>query len=121
MQGYVYLMLSIIFEVIGSACLKMSEGFTNVVPSLLLIVFYGLSFSIFVLALKTISLSVGYSIWSGLGTAGAALVGVLLFNEVMTTLNLFGLVVIIVGVVLINRSLSEPNEAQANKCEEINN
>src|SRR5699024_7927162 len=98
MRVYIYLFFSILFEVIGSACLKMSDGFTNVVPSLLLILFYGLSFSIFVLALKTISLSVGYSIWSGLGTAGAALVGVMLFNEILSAINMIGLIIIIIGV-----------------------
>lgn len=102
MRGYVYLFFSILFEVVGSACLKMSDGFTNVVPSLLLIIFYGLSFAIFVVALKTISLSIGYSIWSGLGTAGAALVGVLLFNEIISGINMIGLVVIIAGVVVMN-------------------
>lgn len=110
MHGYIYLFFSILFEVIGSACLKMSDGFTNVVPSLLLILFYGLSFSIFVLALKTISISVGYSIWSGLGTAGAALVGVMLFNEFISSVNMIGLIIIIIGVVVMNMGQAEDEE-----------
>lgn len=110
MRGYIYLFFSILFEVIGSACLKMSDGFTNVVPSLLLILLYGLSFSIFVLALKTISLSVGYSIWSGLGTAGAALVGVMLFNEIISGINMIGLIIIIIGVVVMNMGQAEEKE-----------
>lgn len=102
MQGYVYLMIAILFEVVGSALLKYSDGFTNLFPTVLLFICYGVSFSIFIIALKTISLSVGYSIWAGLGTAGAALVGKFLFNEVLTGINLFGLVVIIVGVIIMN-------------------
>lgn len=102
MQGYLFLLISILFEVIGSACLKLSDGFTNMLPTVLLLIFYGFSFVFIVLALKTVSLSVGYSIWAGLGTAGAALVGVLLFNEYISTLNITGLIIIIVGVVMMN-------------------
>src|SRR5690625_1012119 len=102
MQGYIYLFISILFEVIGSAFLKLSEGFTKLTPSLLLVLFYLLSFVLFVVALKTVSLSVGYSIWAGLGTAGAALVGVFLFNEMLSGINILGLIVIISGVVIMN-------------------
>src|SRR5690625_930161 len=104
MQGYIYLFISILFEVIGSAFLKLSEGFTKLTPSLLLVLFYMLSFVLFILALKTVSLSVGYSIWAGLGTAGAALVGMFLFNETLSGLNIFGLIVIISGVIIMNGS-----------------
>ena len=94
--------MAILFEVIGSAFLKLSEGFTNIIPSLLLIFSYGLSFIFFIIAFLTISLSVGYSIWAGLGTAGASLVGVFLFNEMLSTINTIGLLIIISGVVIMN-------------------
>lgn len=68
----------------------------------MLIISYGLSFTIFVFALKTISLSIGYSIWAGLGTVGAALVGMFLFDETLSVLNMVGLVVIVAGVVIMN-------------------
>lgn len=113
MKGYIYLLVSILLEIIGSACLKLSEGFTVLIPSIALIIFYGLSFVIFVFALKTISLSVGYSIWAGLGTAGAALVGLLIFNESLSTINLFGLVIIIVGVFIMNADQPETETNQA--------
>ena len=91
----------------GSAFLKLSDGFTNVLPSIFLVIFYGLSFTIFVFALKTISLSVGYSMWAGLGTAGTALVGVFVFKEVLTRINILGLFIIICGVVIMNMKKSE--------------
>src|SRR5690625_229566 len=114
MQGYIYLFISILFEVIGSAFLKLSEGFTKLTPSLLLVLFYLLSFTLFVFALKTVSLSVGYSIWAGLGTAGAALVGVFLFKELLSGINFFGLIVIIAGVVIMNmgKDTEEKGEVQ---------
>jgi len=102
MRGYIYLFTSILFEVAGSAFLKLSNGFTELTPSLLLVVFYVLSFAMIILSLKTISLSVGYSIWAGLGTAGAALVGVFLFNELLSSINIIGLIIIIIGVVIMN-------------------
>lgn len=113
MRGYILLLISILFEVIGSAMLKLSEGFTNLTPSLLLIVFYGLSFTIFVFALRTISLSIGYSVWAGLGTAGSALVGVFLFNELLSGINIIGLLVIISGVVVMNmdKKTEDPDKA----------
>lgn len=107
MRGYLYLVISILFEIIGSAFLKLSDGFTSLWPSVMLVLFYGLSFTIFVFALKTVSLSVGYSLWAALGTSGTALVGVLLFNEVLTGMNLLGLFIIVCGVVVMNMKKSE--------------
>ncbi|MHA6252558.1 DMT family transporter [Oceanobacillus sp. CAU 1775] len=102
MNGFVYLFGAIVFEIIGTTMLKLSDGFTVLLPSIAVAVFFGLSFYLFVFALKTIPLSLGYSIWSGLGTAGAALIGVLLFNEVLSGVNLIGLLIIIIGVIVMN-------------------
>ena len=103
-RGYIYLVCSIVLEVTGTAFLKVSDGFTNPIPSLLLVVFYGLSFVIFIFALRTISLSIGYSIWAGLGTAGTALVGIFAFKETLSIPNFIGLFVIIVGIIVMNTS-----------------
>lgn len=113
MRGYIYLLLSIGFEVTGSAFLKMSDGFTNMLPSILLVLFYGFSFTIFVFALKTISLSIGYSVWAGLGTAGTALIGMFLFKETLSGINIFGLIVIICGVVVMNMSKKSESSEKA--------
>lgn len=113
MHGYIYLLLSILFEVAGSTFLKMSEGFTNLIPSLLLVFFYGSSFIFIIFSLKTVPLSVGYSIWAGLGTAGAALVGIFLFNEILSGINILGLIVIISGVVIMNMKKSDASKDQA--------
>lgn len=102
MKGYTYLTFSIVFEVFGSAMLKYSAGFTVLLPSVLLLLAYTVSFTFFVFALKTISLSIGYSIWSGVGTAATGLIGVILFSEVLTVINVVGLFIIILGVVIMN-------------------
>lgn len=102
MNGFIYLIGAILFEIIGTTMLKLSNGFSVLLPSIAVALCFGLSFFFLVFALRTIPLSLGYSIWSGLGTAGAALIGVVLFNEVLSKVNLIGLVIIILGVIVMN-------------------
>ncbi|WP_070373312.1 DMT family transporter [Mammaliicoccus sciuri] len=64
-----------------------------------------------VISLKGIPLSIAYSVWSGLGTVGTAIVGIFLFNEVLTLINISGLAIIIVGVVIMNMSKKEESGA----------
>lgn len=101
---WLYLILAILLEVSGTTCMKLSEGFTKLVPSTLLFVFYSLSFVMMTLALKRIDVSVAYAIWSGMGTALIATIGVLWFKEPITALKLISLVLIIGGVVGLNLS-----------------
>jgi small multidrug resistance pump len=99
---WLYLVLAILLEVSGTTCMKLSEGFTRLVPSILLVVFYTLSFGMLTLALKKIDVSVAYAIWSGVGTALIASIGVLWFKEPATALKLISLGLIIIGVVGLN-------------------
>ena len=101
---WLYLVLAILLEVSGTTCMKLSEGFTRVVPSILLVVFYTLSFGMLTLALKKIDVSVAYAIWSGVGTAMIATIGVLWFKEPATAMKLISLGLIIIGVVGLNLS-----------------
>jgi small multidrug resistance pump len=99
---WIYLALAILLEVAGTTCMKLSDGFTKMVPSILLFVFYTLSFGMLTLALKRIDVSVAYAVWSGVGTALIATIGVLWFKEPMTALKLISLALIIIGVVGLN-------------------
>jgi small multidrug resistance pump len=101
---WLYLVLAILLEVSGTTCMKLSEGFTRVVPSILLFVFYTLSFSMLTLALKRIDVSVAYAVWSGVGTALIATIGVLWFKEPATAVKLVSLGLIILGVIGLNMS-----------------
>ena len=101
---WLYLVLAILLEVSGTTCMKLSEGFTRMVPSILLVVFYTLSFGMLTLALKKIDVSVAYAIWSGVGTALIASIGVLWFKEPATAMKLISLGLIITGVVGLNLS-----------------
>ena len=78
--------------------MKLSRGFTEPVPSLAVLVLYVLSAGAVILALKRLDLSVTYAVWSGVGTALAALIGVVYFREPLTALKLASLALIVLGV-----------------------
>ena len=101
---WLYLALAILLEVSGTTCMKLSQGFTKLVPSILLFVFYTLSMGMLTLALKRIDVSVAYAVWSGVGTALISTIGVLWFKEPVTALKLISLGLIIIGVVGLNLS-----------------
>lgn len=82
--------------------MKLSQGFTQLWPTVL--VFYGFSFTASTFALKTIDISIAYAIWMALGTALIALIGILWFNETLSMLKVIALLLIITGVVLLNIS-----------------
>ena len=82
--------------------MKLSEGFTRTVPSILIFVFYALSFMALTMALKKIDVSVAYAIWAGVGTALIAIIGAVHFREPMTLIKVVSVGMIIVGVVGLN-------------------
>lgn len=85
MKGMLYLTGAILTEVFGSTMLKLSQGFTQLLPSIGVLIGFGCAFTFLSLALKTIELSSAYATWSGVGTALTALVGLVLFNETIST------------------------------------
>jgi small multidrug resistance pump len=86
-------------EVIGTTNMKLSDGFTKTLPSILMFVFYGFSFAFLTLALKKIDLSLSYAIWSGVGTALIATIGILYFKEPVTAIKIGSIALIVIGVV----------------------
>ncbi len=94
----IYLMLAIVAEVAGTTSIKLSEGFTRLLPSVAIFVFYGLSLSMLSLALKEVELSFAYALWSGVGIALIATVGILWFREPMGALKMVSLGLIVIGV-----------------------
>jgi small multidrug resistance pump len=96
---WIFLTAAILFEVAGITSMKLSRGLSEPVPSLAVVVFYVCSAAAVILALKKLDLSTAYAIWSGVGTALAAAIGVVYFREPMTLLKIASLALIIVGVV----------------------
>lgn len=93
---------AIFFEVAGTTCMKLSEGFTRPLPSALIFVFYGVAFTLLTLALKKIDVSVAYAVWSAVGTAVIAGIGIIWFKEPLTALKVVSLLLIVAGVVGLN-------------------
>jgi small multidrug resistance pump len=99
-----YLMLAIALEVSGTTSMKLSQGFTKILPSVLIFLCYSLSLGALTLALKQIDVSVAYAVWSGLGTALIVTIGVLWLKEPLNTLKIVSLILIIFGVIGLNLS-----------------
>jgi small multidrug resistance pump len=96
------LFLAILSEVVGTVALKASEGFARLGPNVLVVVGYGLSFYLLAQALRQIPLGVAYAIWSGLGTAGAVIAGLLLWRESLNLAGILGILLILIGVIVLN-------------------
>lgn len=98
-MSWLYMISAIFLEVFGTTCMKLSQGFTRIGPSILVFILYGLSLGFLTLALKKIDISVAYAVWSGLGTALIATIGFLWFKEPMNVYRVVCLFLIILGVV----------------------
>ena len=98
-MAWFILAVSIVFEVAGTTMMKLANGFTVLIPSIGVFVFYSLSLTGMTIVLRTIDLSVTYAIWSGAGTAIVALIGFVFFKEPVTALRLVSLALVVTGVV----------------------
>ena len=78
---YLYLALAIVFEVVGTSALKASETFTRLVPSLVTLIAYTVSFVFLALSLRTIPIGIAYAMWAGLGIVLIAMIGWLWFKQ----------------------------------------
>ena len=103
---WLYLLLAILFEVLGTTAMKLSEGFTKTTPSIAMAIFYILSLVMLTLTLKKIDVSIAYAIWSGLGTALIAGIGIIVFGESLTPMKIASIALIILGVIGLQLSMS---------------
>lgn len=116
-MAYAYLLCAILFEVLGTIAMKYSEGFTKVIPSLLIVVSYGICFVSLTIALKTLPMTLVYAIWAGAGTALMVILGQIFFDEPLTYSKAFATVLIVAGVVMLNQGEPVADE-QVTRLEE---
>ena len=102
MHPALWLALAIGTEVVATTAVKLSDGFSRLLPVLVVVVGYGISFWAMSIALKTIPLGIVYAIWSGVGTAAIVLIGWLAFRESLDAVKLGGIAIIMAGVLLLN-------------------
>lgn len=110
MRGYVFLAISIVSEVFGTTMLKLSEGFSHILPSIGVAIGFGVAFFCLSLSLKTLPLSLAYAIWAGVGTAFTAVIGVMIWEEPFNLATAMGILLIIGGVALLNASGKKETE-----------
>lgn len=102
MNGYAWLAIAIVAEVIGTSTLKASEGFTRLLPSLVTTVGYGVAFYCLSHSMKTVPVGVGYAIWSGVGVVLITAIAWIAFKQRLDLPALAGMGLIVAGVLVIN-------------------
>ena len=101
MNNWVYLGLAIFSEVVATASLKSTEGFTRFVPSVVVLIGYCSAFYFLSLTLDTIPIGVAYAVWSGVGVATITVVSYVLYDQKIDTTGIIGIGLIIAGVVVL--------------------
>lgn len=101
-MAYLYLMLAIFTELIGTSLLKASAGFSKLYPTLGCLLSFSVAFFFLSLSLKTIPLNMAYAIWSGLGTVATVIISILIWKEKVNVASITGIALIIVGVIILN-------------------
>ena len=107
-QAWSVLAVAIVLEVAGTTCMRLSEGFSRITPSVLIFVFYAASFALNTLIIRTLGLSVVYAVWSGVGTVLTALIGFLYFKEPATAMKLVCIGLIVIGVMGLHAASRVP-------------
>lgn len=102
MNIYLFLALAIIAEAVATTALKMSEQFTRLLPSAVVVVGYAAAFYFLSLSLRTIPVGVAYAVWSAVGIVLITVVGAVMFRQVPDLPAIAGMLLIIAGVAVIN-------------------
>ena len=101
MKNWLILLVAILSETIATTALKASEGFTVLIPSVVVVVGYCLSFYFLSLTLRSIPVGIAYAVWSGVGVAFVTLFGFLVYNQKLDLPAMLGILLIMTGVVVM--------------------
>ena len=101
-MAYVYLLVAVISEVIGTMLLPVSENFTKPIPTIGLTIAYILAFYFLTFALKSIPIAIVYATWAGLGVFLISILGYFVYEQALQWQSILGLILIVIGVVIVN-------------------
>jgi small multidrug resistance pump len=101
-MNWVYLSVAIVLEVVATSALKASDGFTRLLPSIVVVVGYAAAFYTLSITLRTMPVGVVYAVWSGVGVVLITLVGWLVFNQKLDGPAFLGIALIAAGVIVLN-------------------
>ena len=101
-QAYILLMVSILLEITATGSLKATEGFTRWIPSLISII--AISGCMFLMShvMKVLPVGITYATWSSVGIVALTFIGIIKYKQIPNLATIFGLVLIIIGVVIVN-------------------
>ena len=102
MNLHIILFLAIIFEVMGTMLLPVSQNFTKLLPSSILLFSYGISFYLLAVVTQKLPLSIVYATWSGMGVFTVALLSYIFYKQTLNWQSIVGLFLIVVGVTIVN-------------------
>ena len=100
-MAWILLVVAGLFEIVWATAMKYSEGFTRPVPTAVMVAFMGLSFYLLTVAMRTLPLGTAYAVWTGIGAAGAFVVGILFLGESVTPTRILAVVLIVSGIALM--------------------
>ncbi len=101
-MAYLYLAIAVIAEVVATSALKATEGFTKLIPTIIVAIGYGMAFYFLTLVLKTIPLGITYAVWSGLGIILVTIIGIFLYKQIPDIPAIIGISLILSGVIVIH-------------------
>ena len=99
---WLLLLLAISAEVIGTSCLKLSQGFSRPVPTLVVLSAYAISMTLMSRVVQVLPMGLTYALWSGIGIVAIVLIGLMVYRQVPTQGQLVGMALITAGVVTVN-------------------
>ncbi len=97
-MSWILLTLAGLLEIVWAVGLKYTEGFSRPLPSVLVVVAIGASMLMLAMAMRTLPVSTAYAIWTGIGIAGTAIVGMVMLGESVSVQKLISLMLIMVGI-----------------------
>ena len=101
-MAYLYLALAILAEMVATSALKASEEFTKLIPSMVVLIGYGVAFYFMTLVLRTIPIGITYAVWSGVGIVLIAIIGAIFYEEIPDLPAIIGMGLIVSGVIVIH-------------------
>ena len=99
---WVLLLLAIGAEVVGTSCLKLSQGFSRPVPTLVVLSAYAISMTLMSRVVQVLPMGLTYALWSGIGIVAIGIIGLFVYHQVPTQGQIIGMALITAGVITVN-------------------
>lgn len=104
MKAWIFLFIAIFSEVVGTTSMKLSLGFTKIIPIFFVLIGYGSALYFLAISMTDIPLGIAYAVWAGLGTVCASLIGKFIFSERFGSIQIVGTLFIIIGIMVLHLS-----------------